>query len=55
MLQSLSMKDYDRKIFSSFGFTIIDECHHIAAEVFSKALFKIVTKYGLGLSATMQC
>ena len=54
MLQSLSMKDYDRKIFSSFGFTIIDECHHIAAEVFSKALFKIVTKYGLGLSATMK-
>tara|TARA_B100001029_G_C15053917_1_gene452870 strand:- start:67 stop:1488 length:1422 start_codon:yes stop_codon:yes gene_type:complete len=54
MLQSLSMKDYDRKIFSDFGFTIIDECHHIGAEVFSKALFKIVTKYGLGLSATMK-
>jgi superfamily II DNA or RNA helicase len=53
MLQSLSMKEYDSKIFDSFGFTIIDECHHISSEVFSRALFKLVTKYMLGLSATM--
>ena len=50
MLQSLSMKDYDRDILSDFGFTIYDECHHISAEVFSRVLFKVVTKYGLGLS-----
>lgn len=53
MLQSLSMKDYPKQLFDSFGFTIIDETHHIAAEVFSNALFKIVTPYMLGLSATM--
>lgn len=53
MLQSLSMKDYDDSIFSQFGLTIIDECHHIAAEVFCRALFKIVTPNMLGLSATM--
>lgn len=53
MLQSLSMKDYPKQVFESFGFTIIDETHHIAAEVFSNALFKIVTPYMLGLSATM--
>jgi superfamily II DNA or RNA helicase len=53
MLQSLSMKDYPVSLFSQFGLTIIDECHHIAAEVFSRALFKIVTRYTLGLSATM--
>lgn len=53
MLQSLSMKDYDDSIFSQFGFTVVDECHHILAEVFSNSLFKIVTKYMLGLSATM--
>jgi superfamily II DNA or RNA helicase len=53
MLQSLSMKEYDAAIFRSFGFTIVDETHHIAAEVFSNALFKIVTPYMLGLSATM--
>lgn len=54
MLQSLSMKEYPQDIFSSFGLTIVDECHHISSEVFSRSLQKIVTKYVLGLSATMQ-
>ena len=54
MLQSLSMKDYDPDIFAGIGFTIIDETHHIAAEVFSNALFKIVSPHMLGLSATME-
>jgi superfamily II DNA or RNA helicase len=53
MLQSLSMKDYPASLFDSFGLTIIDEVHHISSEVFSNALFKLVTKYTLGLSATM--
>ena len=53
MLQSLSMKDYDYELFNSFGLTIIDEVHHMGAEVFSQALYKVVTKYMLGLSATM--
>ena len=54
MLQSLSMKDYPQKMFESFGLTIVDEVHHIAAEVFVRSLFKVITKYVLGLSATMQ-
>lgn len=53
MLQSLSMKEYPASIFEPFGLTIIDEVHHISSEVFSKSLFKIVTKHMLGLSATM--
>ncbi len=53
MLQSLSMKKYDKNIFQTFGFTIYDEVHHVSAEVFSRALLKIVTRYSLGLSATM--
>lgn len=53
MLQSIAMKDYPIDMFKSFGLTIIDECHHMSAEVFSNALFKIVTKKMLGLSATM--
>ena len=53
MLQSLSMKEYPASVFDSFGFTIIDEVHHISSQTFSNALFKIVTKYMLGLSATM--
>ena len=54
MLQSISMKDYPISLFQQFGLTIIDETHHIGAEVFSQALFKIVTKNMLGLSATMK-
>ena len=54
MLQSLSMKDYPSSTFESFGLTILDEVHHISSEVFSNALFKIVTKYMVGLSATME-
>ena len=54
MLQSLSMKDYPQSTFQSFGLTIVDEVHHISSEVFSCALFKIVTKYTLGISATME-
>ena len=53
MLQSLSMKDYPENMFSSFGITIVDECHHISSEVFSRSLQKIITFYTLGLSATM--
>jgi superfamily II DNA or RNA helicase len=53
MLQSLSMKEYPSETFESFGLTIIDEVHHISSEVFSNSLFKLVTKYMLGLSATM--
>ena len=53
MLQSLSMKEYPISTFESFGLTIIDEVHHISSEVFSNSLFKLVTKYMLGLSATM--
>lgn len=53
MLKSLSMKDYPKGTFSSFGFSIIDEVHHMASETFSNALFRVVTPYMLGLSATM--
>jgi Type III restriction enzyme, res subunit len=54
MLQSLSMKTFPENTFASFGLTIVDECHHISSEVFSCALFNIVTNYTLGLSATME-
>ena len=54
MLQSLISKDYDSTLFDQFGFTIIDEVHHISSQTFSNSLFKVVTKYMLGLSATME-
>ena len=53
MLQSLSMKEYPEDQFNDFGLTILDEIHHLSAEVFCRALQRIVTMYTLGLSATM--
>ena len=52
MLQSIAMRDYPEETFNSFGFIIFDECHHLGAEVFSRALPKLTTTYMLGLSAT---
>jgi superfamily II DNA or RNA helicase len=52
MLQSVSMKEYSSKTFEKFGFVIVDECHHIASESFSKAIPKLTSKHMLGLSAT---
>jgi superfamily II DNA or RNA helicase len=53
MLQSLINKEYPADLFAQFGLTIIDEVHHISSQTFSNSLFKVVTKYMLGLSATM--
>ncbi len=52
MVQSLSMKEYDEDTFNSFGLAVFDECHHLGAEVFSKSMRKVASKYMLGLSAT---
>ena len=52
MVQSLSMKEYPDDTFNSFGFAVFDECHHLGAEGFSKAMPKVASKYMLGLSAT---
>ena len=52
-LQSLAIRDYDASIFKDFGLVIIDECHHIASEVFSRAFRKMNIKITLGLSATL--
>ena len=52
-VQSLSMKTYDDEIFDGISFLIVDECHRIGTEVFSRALQKRTFKYNLGLSATV--
>ena len=52
MIQSISMKNYPMETFDEFGFTIVDECHHISSQVFSRCLPKIGNQYMLGLSAT---
>ena len=52
MLQTLSMKELNADLFKPIGLVIVDECHHIASEVFVQALPKITSRYMLGLSAT---
>lgn len=54
MLQTLYIKDFGSSAFSDFGLTVIDEVHRIGSEQFSKALFKAVTPYMLGISATVE-
>jgi superfamily II DNA or RNA helicase len=53
MVQTLYDKEYAPEAFSSFGLTIIDEVHRIGSEQFSKTLFKTITPYMLGVSATV--
>lgn len=52
MIQSISMRDYESKIFKNIGLLIVDEAHHIVAKVFSKSLSKVGGIYTLGLTAT---
>uniref|UniRef100_A0A6C0B8S6 Helicase ATP-binding domain-containing protein n=1 Tax=viral metagenome TaxID=1070528 RepID=A0A6C0B8S6_9ZZZZ len=53
MVQTLYDKDFPAGTFDSFGLTIIDEVHRIGSEQFSKTLFKTITPYMLGISATV--
>ena len=52
MIQTLCSREFAETDFRSFGFSIFDECHHLGAAHFSRALLKIQTKWMLGLSAT---
>jgi superfamily II DNA or RNA helicase len=54
MIQTIVQKEIPSNSFDGFGFTIFDECHHLGAQHFSRALMKIQTKWMLGLSATPQ-
>ena len=52
MIQTICRREFPEGFFDQYGFTIFDECHHLGASYFSKALMKVQTKYMLGLSAT---
>jgi hypothetical protein len=54
MIQTMYSRDFDGSAFDSFGLTVIDEVHRIGSEEFSKTLFKVVTPYMLGISATVE-
>lgn len=52
MIQTLVQRDFAETEFRGFGFAIFDECHHLGAAHFSRALLKVQPKHMLGLSAT---
>lgn len=52
MIQTLVGQDFPDGAFADYGFTIFDECHHLGAQHFSRALQRIQTAKMLGLSAT---
>jgi superfamily II DNA or RNA helicase len=52
MLQSLSRIDYPDSLFKDISVTVIDEIHHLSSKSFSQVLFKLCSKYTIGLSAT---
>ena len=54
MLQSIATRDYPEELFDHFGLVIFDEAHHVPSHVFSKCLWKLNTKYMIGLSATLE-
>jgi superfamily II DNA or RNA helicase len=52
MLKSVATKEYDPAIFREFGMVVIDECHHMGAPIYCRALPRIMCSRMLGLSAT---
>ena len=52
MLQSLSRIDYPDSLFKDCSVSVYDEIHNISSQMFSKVLFKLCSKYTIGLSAT---
>ena len=54
MIQTIYSRDFENGVFDSFGLTVIDEVHRIGSREFSNTLFKIVTPYMLGISATVE-
>ena len=52
LIQTLSLREHEMNRFDSFGLTIVDEAHHIGSRAFSQSMFKVCTRYTLGLTAT---
>lgn len=53
-IQSLSMKNYPDEVFRGIGLLVVDECHRIGTQVFSRALLRRCFMHTLGLSATVR-
>lgn len=54
LIQSMVRKDMVDDRIDDYGHLIIDECHHLSAQSFERAVSRAKAKYVLGLSATVQ-
>lgn len=55
MLQTITLKDHiNPDSFTKIDMCIIDECHNIGSEIFSKTIFKTRPRYVFGLTATLE-
>jgi len=52
MIQSLVRKDEVADLVAGYGHVIVDECHHIAAVSFERAMAEVKARYVTGLTAT---
>jgi superfamily II DNA or RNA helicase len=52
MMQSLKRFDDLESFFSTYGFIIVDECHHLPAFTFEACVKRAPVRYVLGLTAT---
>ncbi len=52
MLQTLARRDDVAELTASYGFVVVDECHHVPAAAFEAAVTQIPARRWLGLTAT---
>lgn len=52
MAQSLARRDDLAELTGSYGFVVVDECHHVPAATFEAAVKRIPARTWLGLTAT---
>jgi superfamily II DNA or RNA helicase len=52
MIQSLSRREDIAELSGRYGFVIVDECHHVPAVTFERAVRQIPVRRWLGLTAT---
>ena len=52
LLPTLARRRNVEELTAGYGFVIVDECHHVAAAVFSAVLERIPASYWLGLTTT---
>ncbi|MFP4157127.1 MAG: TOTE conflict system archaeo-eukaryotic primase domain-containing protein [Opitutales bacterium] len=54
LIQSMVRRDFVDDRIAEYGHLIIDECHHLSAQSFERAVSRAKSKYILGLSATVE-